>query len=59
MRSAMIKQIGHLAIVVTDLERSRKFFEVLGFEEAIRSTLDAAFLESVTNIKGAQYPEEE
>jgi len=53
MRSAMIKQIDHLAIVVTDLERSRKFFEVLGFEETIRSTLDAAFLESVTNIKGA------
>ena len=38
MRSAMIKQIDHLAIVVTDLERSRSFFETLGFEEAIRST---------------------
>ncbi|MGE5809576.1 MAG: VOC family protein [Nitrospirota bacterium] len=49
----MIKQIDHLAIVVTDLERSRKFFEVLGFEETIRSTLDAQFLESVTGIKGA------
>lgn len=53
MRSAMIKQIDHLAIVVTDLERSRKFFEILGFEETIQSTLDAAFLESVTGIKGA------
>ena len=49
----MIKQIDHLAIVVTDLERSRKFFEVLGFEETIRSTLDALFLESVTGIKRA------
>ena len=49
----MIKQIDHLAIVVTDLERSRKFFEILGFQESIRSTLDAAFLESVTGIKGA------
>ncbi len=49
----MIKQIDHLAIVVTDLERSRKFFEILGFEETIRSTLDAAFLESVTGIKDA------
>ena len=49
----MIKQIDHLAIVVADLERSRKFFEILGFEESIRSTLDAAFLESVTGIKGA------
>ena len=38
MRSAMIKQIDHLAIVVADLERSRNFFEILGFEEAIRST---------------------
>jgi len=36
MRSAMIKQIDRLAIVVIDLERSRNFF--LGFEEAIRST---------------------
>jgi catechol 2,3-dioxygenase-like lactoylglutathione lyase family enzyme len=53
MRSPLIKQIDHLAIVVTDLERSRKFFEVLGFQETIRSTLDAAFLESVTDIKGA------
>ena len=53
MRSTVIKQIDHLAIVVTDLERSRKFFEILGFEETIRSTLDAAFLESVTGIKGA------
>ena len=49
----MIKQIDHLAIVVTDLERSRKFFEILGFEESIRSTLDAAFLKSVNGIKGA------
>ena len=48
----MIKQIDHLAIVVTDLERSRKFFEILGFQEAICSTLDAAFLESVTSIRG-------
>ncbi len=49
----MIMQIDHLAIVVTDLERSRKFFEILGFEETIRSSLDALFLESVTGIKGA------
>ncbi len=49
----MIQQIDHLAIVVTDLERSRKFFEILGFQETIRSTLDAAFLESVTGITGA------
>ena len=49
----MIKQIDHLAIVVTDLERSRKFFEILGFEESMGSTLDAAFLESVTGIHGA------
>ena len=53
MRSPVIKQIDHLAIVVTDLERSKKFFEILGFQETIRSTLDAAFLESVTGIKEA------
>ena len=34
----MIKQIDHLAIVVTDLEKSMTFFETLGFEEAICST---------------------
>ncbi len=35
----MINQIDHLAIAVADLERSRKFIEILGFEEAIRSIL--------------------
>ena len=35
----MIKQIDHLAIVVIDLEKNRKFFEILGFEETIRSSL--------------------
>jgi len=38
----MIKQIDHLAIVVTDLESSRKFFEILGFRESIRSTLHSS-----------------
>jgi hypothetical protein len=33
----MIKQIDHPAIVVGDLESSRKVIEILGFEEAIRS----------------------
>ncbi len=49
----MLKSIDHLAIVVTDLERTKKFFEVLGFEERQRSSLDPRFLESVTGVKEA------
>ncbi len=49
----MLKNIDHLAIVVTDLEKAEKFFEILGFQETQRSSLDSAFLESVTGIRGA------
>lgn len=49
----MIERIDHLAIVVTDLNKTKCFFELLGFEETIRSGLDAAFLQAVTGIEGA------
>ncbi len=49
----MLKSIDHLAIVVTDLDRSRQFVEVLGFEETQRSSLDPRLLESVTGVKEA------
>jgi catechol 2,3-dioxygenase-like lactoylglutathione lyase family enzyme len=49
----MLKNIDHLAIVVTDLEKTKKFFEILGFQETQRSALDSKFLESVTGIREA------
>lgn len=50
----MIERIDHLNIVVSDLERTRDFFFLLGFREGIRSELDARFLEKVTGIRGAR-----
>lgn len=50
----MVLRTDHLNIVVTDLEEAKKFFLLLGFSEGISSDLDAAFLEKVTGIKGAQ-----
>ena len=50
----MIERIDHLNIVVSDLERTKEFFCLLGFKEGIRSELDAHFLEKVTGIRGAR-----
>jgi len=50
----MIERIDHLNIVVSDLERTREFFGLLGFREGIRSELDGRFLEKVTGIRGAR-----
>ncbi len=50
----MIERIDHLNIVVTDLDRARDFFALLGFTEGICAPLDAAFLEKVTGIAGAR-----
>lgn len=50
----MVLRTDHLNIVVNDLEGAKKFFLLLGFSEGISSELDAAFLEKVTGITGAQ-----
>jgi catechol 2,3-dioxygenase-like lactoylglutathione lyase family enzyme len=50
----VIERIDHLNIVVSDLERTKEFFCLLGFKEGIRSELDAHFLEKVTGIRGAR-----
>ncbi|MDY0161948.1 VOC family protein [Desulfobotulus sp.] len=48
----MIQCIDHLNIVVTDLQKSKAFFEVLGFQAALSSDLDGVFLEKVTGLGG-------
>lgn len=45
--------MDHLNIVVSDLDKSKKFFLLLGFTEGISSELDPGFLEKVTGIQGA------
>lgn len=50
----MIERIDHLNIVVSDLDRTKEFFCLLGFREGIRSELDARFLEKLTGIRGAR-----
>jgi catechol 2,3-dioxygenase-like lactoylglutathione lyase family enzyme len=49
----MIKAIDHLNIVVSDLERSVKFYtEVLGFEQTNNSHLEGDWVESIVGLKG-------
>jgi len=50
----MIERIDHLNIVVSDLERSKAFFSLLGFTEGIAAELDTRFLERLTGIRGAR-----
>ena len=50
----MIERIDHLNIVVSDLERTKEFFRLLGFREGISSELDGNFLGKVTGISGVR-----
>ncbi|HAD04716.1 MAG: hypothetical protein A2091_00905 [Desulfuromonadales bacterium GWD2_61_12] len=50
----MIARIDHLNIVVSNLAEASAFFRLLGFVEGISAPLDAAFLEQVTGLAGAQ-----
>jgi catechol 2,3-dioxygenase-like lactoylglutathione lyase family enzyme len=48
----MLKNIDHINIVVTDLERSVEFYtKILGFTEKRRGHLEGEWIESVTGIK--------
>ena len=49
----MIKAIDHINIVVTDLERSVKFYtEVLGFEKVGAVYLEGDWIDAVSGLKG-------
>lgn len=47
----MITRIDHLNIVVSDLDKAREFFLLLGCTEGISSQLDTDFLEKLTGIR--------
>lgn len=47
----MIARIDHLNIVVSDLEKAKEFFFLLGFTEGISSELDSVFLKKLTGIQ--------
>ncbi len=49
----MIQAIDHINIVVSDLERSVRFYtEFLGFKEIRRARLKGEWIESVVGLKG-------
>ncbi|GMW00937.1 MAG: hypothetical protein AMXMBFR84_20740 [Candidatus Hydrogenedentota bacterium] len=49
----MIRCVDHINIVVSDLERSVRFYtEVLGFRETRRAHLEGAWIESIVGLKG-------
>lgn len=48
----MISRVDHINLVVSDLERSVKFYtEVLGFNEVRRAHLDGKWIESIIGLK--------
>ncbi|MEX1000213.1 MAG: VOC family protein, partial [Thermodesulfobacteriota bacterium] len=49
----MINAIDHLNIVVSDLDRSVKFYtEVLGFEQTNGAHMEGEWIESIVGLKG-------
>ena len=49
----MIQSIDHINIVVSDLERSVRFYtELLGFLESRRAHLEGDWIESIVGLKG-------
>lgn len=49
----MIMRMDHLNIVVSDLQKAKEFFMLLGCTEGISSELDLNFLEKLTGIRCA------
>jgi len=48
-----IERIDHINIVVSDLERSLRFYsELLGFKELKRAHLEGDWVDSIVKIKG-------
>lgn len=50
----MIARIDHINIVVSDLDKAREFFFLLGFSEGLGAELDSAFLARLTGIADAR-----
>ena len=49
----MIRAIDHINIVVSDLERSVKFYtDLLGFKEINRVHLEGEWIEEIVGLKG-------
>ncbi|BCG46981.1 hypothetical protein GEOBRER4_n1801 [Citrifermentans bremense] len=49
----MIMKMDHINIVVSDLQKAKEFFLLLGCTEGISSELDLEFLEKLTGIRCA------
>lgn len=50
----MVKHFDHLTIVVRDVEQAKKFFEVLGFDEAISVTISGEQFARYMNVPGIE-----
>jgi len=51
----VLEHIDHVNIVVSDLERSVRFYvDVLGFEETRRAHLEGVWIESVVGLRGVR-----
>ena len=50
----MLKGIHHINIVVTDLEKSRDFFQLFGFTIIHEKRLNGEWLDIVTGLKDIQ-----
>ena len=51
----MIESVDHINIVVSDLERSVRFYtEILGFKETRRASLEGDWIESIVGLKGVK-----
>ena len=53
--AGVIRHVDHVNIVVSDLERSVRFYvEVLGFEETRRASLAGNWIEAIVGLKGVR-----
>ncbi len=51
----MISAVDHINLVVSDLERSVRFYtELLGFKEVRRAHLEGKWIESIIGLKGVR-----
>ena len=53
-RGAMVKNFDHLTIVVRDVERAKRFFGLLGFEEAISVVISGEMFARYMDVPGIE-----